>query len=587
MSADTPSGDRILADAARARAVRISGLALLGLAQTGLALLLPFLLGHALDLLLHDRPAAGWVGVCAAAVTGQVLLGAAGDILGATTVAATAAGIRRTAVAHVLAAGGPAARKGTGDLVGRLVGNAADAADAPAATASLPAAVAAPVGGIAALVLIDPWLAAAFVAGVPPLALLVRRFARASSDCVTRYQDAQGRIAARLVEALGGARTIAAARTEERETARVLGPLPELSSQGQRMWRVQGRATAQSAVLVPLLQILVLAVGGVRLGQGAISAGDLLAASRYAALATGIGVLVGQLGGLVRGRAAARRLADVRAVPVPSYGQERLPRAGAPEAGRAAGTLEFRDVTVRRGGETVLDRLDLTVPGGACVAVVGRSGAGKSVLAALAGRLADPDDGVVTLDGVPLPALGRSELRDAVGYAFERPALLGTTVADAIGFGPRPLPPGRIAAAARAACADGFIGLLPGGYATPRTEAPLSGGEVQRLGLARAFAHDGRLLILDDATSSLDTVTELRVARALLDGERGRTRLLTTHRAATAARADLVAWLDAGRLRALAPHGDLWADPGYRDLFAGPPAEPTDPEVRRTEARHA
>lgn len=227
-------------------------------------------------------------------------------------------------------------------------------------------------------------------------------------------------------------------------------------------------------------------------------------------------------------------------------------------------------MTARRGDTVVLDRLDLTVPGGACVAVVGRSGAGKSVLAALAGRLADPDEGTVLLDGRPLTALRRAELREAVAYAFARPVLLGDTLAEAIAFGRGPLPPARIRAAARAARADEFVSLLPGGYGTPPARAPLSGGEIQRLGLARAFAHHGRLLILDDATSSLDTVTEHHVARALLSAAGRRTRVVTTHRPTTAARADLVAWLDAGRLRALAPHADLWPLPEYRALFAAP-----------------
>ncbi|WP_328463574.1 ABC transporter ATP-binding protein [Streptomyces sp. NBC_00448] len=556
---DATPPPRVVRPATRGSRAAVCAVAVLAGLSVGLGLLLPTALGHAVDQVLRGRGGGRWVWGCAAVVAGQVLVGAASDVLAAVSGARVTAAVRRRAVRHVLAA----RVTGGGDLVTRLVGNAADAGGVPAAAATLPAAIGTPLGGIVALFLTDPWLAAAFLLGAPPLALLVHRFARASSDSVARYQDAQGRIAARLVEAIGGARTIAAARTEERETARVLRPLPELSAQGHRMWRVQGRATAQAAVLVPLLQILVLAVGGLRLAQGALTVGGLLAASRYALLATGIGAVVGQLGALVRGRAAARRIAGVLAVPAPAHGTARLPQDG-------PGTLEVRGVTVTRGGETVLDRLDLTVPGGSCVAVVGPSGAGKSVLAALAGRLTDPDEGVVLLDGRPLSTLSRLELRDAVGYAFERPVLLGDTLADAIAFGPRELTPETVTGAARAAGADGFLRRLPDGYATPRAAAPLSGGEVQRLGLARAFAHGGRLLVLDDATSSLDTVTELHVAHSLLHDPLGRTRLLTTHRAATAARADLVAWLDSGRLRALAPHRTLWQDPAYRALFAAP-----------------
>ncbi|GAA2925368.1 hypothetical protein GCM10020221_21710 [Streptomyces thioluteus] len=193
---------------------------------------------------------------------------------------------------------------------------------------------------------------------------------------------------------------------------------------------------------MPLLQITVLAVAGVLLSRGRISVGDLLAASRYAVLATGVGMLNGRIGALVRARAAGRRIAEVLAVPAVRHGTLRLPPG--------PGTLELRGVGAVRGGRPVLDGVDLVVPGGTSLAVVGRSGSGKSVLAALAGRLADPDSGTVALDGVPLPDLSHDELRRAVGHAFERPALLGATVGDALAFGV--FDPGReaVTAAARA-----------------------------------------------------------------------------------------------------------------------------------------
>ncbi|MYR56465.1 ATP-binding cassette domain-containing protein, partial [Streptomyces sp. SID625] len=174
----------------------------------------------------------------------------------------------------------------------------------------------------------------------------------------------------------------------------------------------------------------------------------------------------------------------------------------------------------------VLDGVDLTVPGGTTLAVVGRSGSGKSLLAAVAGRLCDPDAGDVLLDGVPLRELSHAELRGAIGHAFERPVLIGTTVEDAIGLGPVAPDPGLIRRAARTACADDFVRRLPEGYATGLADAPRSGGESQRLGLARAFAHGGRLLVLDDALSSLDTVTEHRIAHALTRGGTSTTRLV-------------------------------------------------------------
>jgi ATP-binding cassette, subfamily B, bacterial len=174
----------------------------------------------------------------------------------------------------------------------------------------------------------------------------------------------------------------------------------------------------------------------------------------------------------------------------------------------------------------------------------------------------------VLLDGVPLTETDPSELRREVGYAFERPVLFGETVGAAIGFGPYEPTVCEIGAAAQAAGADTFVRLLPGGYSARLADAPLSGGELQRLGLARAFAHAGRLLILDDATSSLDSVTELHVGRALVHDVRTGTRLLIAHRVSSAARADLVAWVEDGRIRRVGPHERLWEEPDYRAVFA-------------------
>jgi ATP-binding cassette subfamily B protein len=489
--ADPPAGGpeetgdgtrRLLLRAGRHSAAYTAALCLVTTAAAGAALALPAMLGVALDRLLADSPGAPCaLALCAALTAATILLDAAETVLNGVTTARTTAWLRRRLFGAVLAAEPHrAARWATGDLVTRATGNAAHAGAAPAAAASTLGSLLTPVGALVALAVIDPWLAVVLGVGTPVLVLLLRAFVRSAGDCVTRYQEAQAGIAARLAEALAGARTIAAAGTAGRERGRVLGPLPELRRHGHRMWQVQGRATAQAAVVVPLLQLAVVAVAGLRLGAGRLSVGELLAAGRYAMLAGGIGVLVGHVNTLVRSRAAARRLTPVLALPPVPYGHDAASADG-------GGRLELRGVTVRRGGRTVLRELDLTVPAGATVAVVGRSGAGKSLLAAVAGRLTDPDAGDVRLDGVPLPALARTELRAAVAYAFARPALLGGTVAEALAYADdrTPVTAGRVAAAARAADADAFVRALPAGYATPAADAPLSGGELQRLGLAR------------------------------------------------------------------------------------------------------
>ncbi|MGV9455503.1 ABC transporter ATP-binding protein [Streptomyces sp. NPDC003635] len=559
----TPAGgDRALPGPFGPAPARALTLCLVSTAAIGGGLLLPAALGRTLDLLLAGAPATRWILYCTGIVVLLALLDACQTVLSGTLDAGTTAWLRRRLTGHVLAVGPRAAERfGPGDLVARLVGNAAQAGTAPGARAALFAALAGPVGGIVALALIDPWLAAVFLAGAPVLALLLRTLGRNTTECASRYQRVQGRIAAALAEAVGGSRTIAAAGVAERETARILRPLPELSRAGHRMWQVQGRAAGQAVAVAPLLQLGVVAVAGVLLARGRLTVGEVLAASRYAVLATGVGLLVGHLAGLARARAATGRLDEVLAEPAPAHGGHRLP----PGPGR----LELRGVTALRSGRTVLDGIDLVVPGGTTLAVVGRSGTGKSLLAAVAGRLAEPEAGEVRLDGTPLRELTRDELRRSVGYAFERPALLGDTVEDTIALGVAAPSPDVVRTAAVTASADEFVRRLPDGYATAVADAPFSGGECQRLGLARAFAHGGRLLILDDALSSLDTVTEARITAALVNGGPGSTRLLVAHRAATAARADTVAWLDGGRIRAVGPHEELWRDPEYRAVFGG------------------
>ena len=550
-------------------------LALLGgAALTGAVaqVLLPAAVGRAVDAVLSARAdgQARWLAICAALVAATVFSGAAATLATGTATATATAWLRRSVADHVLGCGpGLLRRFSTGDTVSRIVGGTADAGTAPASMVMTVTAIIAPAGSVLALGLIDPWLVVAFAAGFPALALVLRTLVRDSSDVSADYQRAQGAIAARLLDTLTGARTVAAAGTRDRELQRILAPLATLRSRGDATWRIQARAAAQGMIIVPVLQVIVLAVAGVRLAQHRITPGELAAASQYAALAVGFGASIGQLNQLGRARGGSRRAATLLAQPRPGYGADRL------EDG--PGRLRLRGVTVRRGGEAVLSGLDLTVPGGCAVAVVGRSGAGKSTLASLAGRLIDPDEGEITLDGLALRRLAPHALRDAIVYAFERPALFGETPLAAISFGAFQPSREQVLSAARDSRAAAFLARLPGGMQTPLDETPMSGGEVQRLGLARAFAHAGRarLLILDDATSSLDTATEMLVSRVLTDQMSDRTRLIVAHRATTAARADLVAWLDRGRLRALAPHHELWADADYRAIFgAGAGAGP-------------
>ncbi|MFG3342140.1 ABC transporter ATP-binding protein [Glycomyces sp. NPDC048151] len=566
-------------------------------------LALPLALAHAVD----DAVAGGGAGTWAQVAAALIFAGVACDLVDAfaetSCTADAAAWLRRGLVRRMLGIPHRIREFDTGDLVARTSAGAADASQAGpgligALTAALP-----PLGGLAMLLWLDWRLAAAFAVGLAAVAVVLRLFAKETAAAATAYQRVQGAMAARLTEAIGGRRTIAAAGTVDAETERVLRDLPELAEHGRASWKALAAAGARAAFAGPLATVGVLAVAGYLAGQGRLSAGEVLAAGQYAMLGAGLGALTGVIGVLARAKAAVARLGEVHEVPELEYGEQTLsplsetiqrtpleatvqaPAPGGGPTGRAAdadrratgapnatsaaspsvqspcGRVELRAVTVSGPEAPLLEDVSFTVPGGAVAAVVGESGSGKSVLAAVVARLRDPDEGTVLLDGTPLPHLSPKALRAAIGLAAERPALAGATLADAMGPG---RPREAVLAAATAVGADGFAERLPHGYDTPLDEVPMSGGEAQRIGLARAWRAE-RLLVLDDATAALDAVSELRVAEALAAS--GRTRIVVTHKAQIAARADLVVWLDEGRLRSVGPHHELWTMPDYREVF--------------------
>ncbi len=515
---------------------------------TAAALLVPQALAATIDELGSGIPVL--VGLLALAVASATL----GDIAEGYCVSAGTADLRHRLADAVVRSGlAGQQRFSAGDLAGRTVGIAPQVGRIAPLLVQVVTNLVLSIAALVLLARIDWRLVLTLAAAAPLGVVLLRVFAGQAAESVQRYQEQQSDIVTRFADALAGVRTIRAAGTVALETERVLAPLPALAAAGQALWSRYGGLAGRTTLLAPLTVVVVLAVAGVGLHAGRLSSGEFLAAAGYTPMALGLLSQIPLLVSLVRVRVSARRLVEVLAVPVRANGSRELPAGD--------GRLELRGVVV----DGVLDRVDLVLPGGLIVAVVGASGAGKTVLAEVAGGLIGPDEGVVLLDGVPLHELAPEVLRREVAYAFERPALLGRTVAEVIAYGGT-AGMDRVTDAAVAAQADAFVRRLPEGYATAMSEVPLSGGEAQRLGLARAFVRDARLLVLDDATSSLDSITEAQVNRAVLQPG-SRTRLMIAHRAATARRADLVVWLHAGRVRAVGRHDELWADNAYRAVF--------------------
>ncbi|MCP2166070.1 ABC transporter ATP-binding protein [Goodfellowiella coeruleoviolacea] len=550
-------GDRLLWGAARHAPGWPVLVAVAGGTATAAGLLLPDAMASGVDAALAGVTATGELGWLAVVALAVVL----GDVLGvlarARATSTATAWLRTSLIQHLLRLG-PFGRFPEGDAVSRLTGDCAQAGGIATVAVQLVTSALTSVGAIVALALLDWRLAVVFAASVPVAARLARGHLRRTADQVAGYQRLSGELAARLVEAVRGLRTITAAGVAEQEARRVLRPLPDLHAAGAGMWHAQAGMIWRAALLLPTVELAVLTAAGFGLLAGRLTAGEVLAALGYVALGMSLVRATPLLTSLARARVSADRLAEVLDSAPPATGAARLP-AG-------PGRLELRGVGVA----DVLHEVDLVVPAGAHVAVVGVSGSGKSTLAAVAGGLRTPDRGGVLLDGVALAELDPAELRAAVGYAFDQPALLGATVADAVGYG-LPVDLDGVRAAGAAAQVAPAVALLPEGWHTPLERAPLSGGEAQRLGLARAIYRRPRVLVMDDATASLDTVTEARVRSAISSVLAGRTRLVITHRVSSAAEADLVVWLADGRIRAVGPHRTLWDDPGYRAVFTEAP----------------
>ncbi len=263
--------------------------------------------------------------------------------------------------------------------------------------------------------------------------------------------------------------------------------------------------------------------------------------------------------------AAAHRVRDLIQEP-----NDIVERPGAAEVTGVERSIEFRNVNFGYTGQGVLHEVNLTIAAGEVVALVGPSGAGKTTLVNLLPRFFDPDDGQVLIDGVDIRDLRVHSLRALIGLVTQETVLFNDTVKANLAYGRSDLSGERIREAAAAAYADEFIMRLPQGYDTVVGEGgySLSGGQRQRLAIARALLKDAPLLILDEATSHLDSHSEALVQKALYNLMRGRTTLVIAHRLSTVMQCDRIVVLERGRIVEEGAHADLMESGGlYKQLY--------------------
>jgi ATP-binding cassette subfamily B protein len=319
----------------------------------------------------------------------------------------------------------------------------------------------------------------------------------------------------------------------------------------------------QRAIYRPLFEIIpalgtvaVLVVGGIRVIDGSITFGEFVAFTQYLAVMVMPLLITGWFfANLPRSAAAATRI-DALLETAPEIEEPHRPVALRP----GPGEVRFTNVSFAYpDGTSVLDGVNLTVPGGSSVGLVGATGSGKSTIAHLIPRFYDVTSGSITIDGVDVRDMALDELRSEVSVVFQESYLFSASIEDNIRVGDPMASDKRVRSAARLAHAHEFICAFDDGYGTVVGErgSTLSGGQRQRVSLARGVVRDPRVLILDDATSSVDAIVESEIQAALRQVMAGRTTVIIAHRTSTLALVDNVVFIEDGRVVAFGPHETL------------------------------
>ncbi|MDZ7732119.1 MAG: ABC transporter ATP-binding protein [Acidimicrobiia bacterium] len=419
------------------------------------------------------------------------------------------------------------------------------------------------------LVTIDPILAVLALGSLPFVNFLGKRFSSRLHPEVMGIQRESAEVASVVEETVSGVRVVKGFGAQGEQAARLGKEADDVYDVSMRAARVRSRFMPALELLPNIGLILVLFYGGHQVIDGALSLGSLVAFNAYVVLLIWplrmLGMIIAQA---QRAAASAQRVHEVLAtdpVIVDHPAPRDLPQpVDASSTTRGLGRVEFDDVTFDYGsgaGVPVLAHFDLEIPAGESVALVGATGCGKSTVARLLPRFYDVDGGAIRLDGVDVRDVRVHDLRRAIGIVFEETFLFGDTIAANIAFSDPEASFDAVERAAQLAGAHDFIVDLPEGYDTLIGERgfSLSGGQRQRIAIARAIVADPRVLILDDATSSVDPTKEHEIRDAMGEVMRDRTTVVIAHRPATIALADRVVLMEAGRVVAEGSHDDLLA----------------------------
>jgi ATP-binding cassette subfamily B protein len=348
----------------------------------------------------------------------------------------------------------------------------------------------------------------------------------------------------------------------------------KFESRSEEVFGQSVKANRQRAFYVPVMSFLpllaqaaVLLVGGNMVANGSLSLADFVAFNLYLAML----IMPMRMLGMWIGQAQRATASGERIFQVIDEPEDIRDAPGARELPPGPGRVEFDGVTFGYHHERpVLHDVDLELEPGRVVALIGHTGSGKTSLASLVPRFYDVQEGAVRIDGADVRELSLTSLRREIGVIAQDPFLFSATVRENIAFGRPGATADDVERAARHAQAHEFIAQLPDGYDTVIGERgiTLSGGQRQRVAIARALLLDPRVLILDDATASVDATTEARIREGLREAMRNRTTIIIAHRLSTIALADEIVVLDAGRVAARGTHDDLIETSDvYREIY--------------------
>ncbi|MGZ5315682.1 MAG: ABC transporter ATP-binding protein [Solirubrobacterales bacterium] len=408
----------------------------------------------------------------------------------------------------------------------------------------------------AVMIVLDPLLALLALAPVPFLVATATRYSRRNRPAEQEVQQRVGELTAGAEESVSGIRIVKAFARERHMLNRFRTAVDRVFEQSMVSTRLQSFYTPLMGFLPNIGLAVVLLVGGNQVIQGDLSLGDFTAFYAYLLLLSGPVRWLGMsLSMAQRAVASGNRMFEVL-----DREPEMASPPGAPPLQPGGGRVFVEGVTLRyAGGEPSLEGVSLEVEPGRTVALVGPTASGKTSLVGLLARLYDPSEGRVVIDGADIRDVDLASLRHEIAFVADDSFLFSDTVAGNIAYASPDASPDRIEEAARRAQAHGFISELPDGYETLVGERglTLSGGQRQRIAIARALLAEPRILILDDATSSVDARTESEIKAGLREAMEGRTTFIVAHRLSTVSLADEIVVMDSGAVVDRGTHEEL------------------------------